>query len=687
MTNEPAAHEQGAGEGWIRPRTTEHVPILNATPYVAFVVPWSLRPPQRSLTLVVKATYALPVGGDMETGLTLADEQRPPMGDLPSDPEVEGASLRYASDFAPVKLRADVTLEGFGYLPGPDRTAGLVELEVGPVRQRLAIFGPRRWDPAGGQTEPEPCDRVPLVYERAFGGPRDEANPVGLGQDGQLLPQLEHPERLVRGPDDGPPPACFAPMSSTWKVRARHLGKDYGGAYLKERWPFYAADFDAAHFNAAPAALQTDFLRGDERVRVSGCHSEGPVAGRLPGRRPRLFAIGEDGTWREAEARLDTLHVDADSREVIVLWRGVFEVANHDATDLRAVAVVDEPLDAPLSLAAVREQIQHASEAQQEDAEPTEARPLPTVDSPPDRSVIEAAVQDGRSLRGVEWMGADLSGMLLSGCDLTGAMLVGCDLSDAIFDGAVLEDARLDGTTARGTSFKRANLARAELAGAVLEGASFEEATLTEAMLDGVQANQVSFRAVEADRASFTKAALVGANLEDADLSGANLSGADLSGAVLRRARLHDVRLYETRAEGADFDGAEGTDLRADDGAFAGARFVDSKLGGASFEGADLREARLSGAVLDGANFARVRGRGALLDGCSLRRASARGAELAEAVLRSADLMQADLTRATLERADLRDASLYQSDTWEAELDGALLEGADRAGTKLEGSR
>ena len=87
-------------------RTTEQVDVLNATPFVAFLVEGAVRPPKRSLTLVVKATFALP-GGEV------VEEQRPPDGDvrLGEDDDLE-APIVYASDFAPFKLRADVTLSG-----------------------------------------------------------------------------------------------------------------------------------------------------------------------------------------------------------------------------------------------------------------------------------------------------------------------------------------------------------------------------------------------------------------------------------------------------------------------------------------------------------------------------------------------------------------------------------------------
>ncbi|MEQ9318274.1 MAG: DUF2169 domain-containing protein, partial [Polyangiaceae bacterium] len=323
------------------------MPIVNASPFVAFTVAWAVRPPRRSLTLVVKATYRFTEGDNGEPSLVLADEPRLPQGDVRLDDDDLGSALVYASDFAPFKPKADVTLSGFGYTTAPEHTAGLVELEVGPAADRIAVFGPRRWDAAGGQTVPARAERVPLTHAFAYGGPGEDRNPFGLGREGRALPQLEDPDRLVTSPSDRREPACPASVAPTWAARSAHLGT-YGGSWVAERWPFYPDDFDWAHFNAAPSKLQVPYLRGDERVRVSGCQPDGRVLqARLPGRVPRLVALHEDGTRSEATAHLDTVHVDADVGEVIVLWRGVFEVSGPFAPELRALGVVDVALDEP----------------------------------------------------------------------------------------------------------------------------------------------------------------------------------------------------------------------------------------------------------------------------------------------------------------------------------------------------
>ena len=84
-----------------------------------------------------------------------------------------------------------------------------VGFRVGPVQKVLRVIGDRsgaRWAPSS----PQPFEKMPLVYERAFGGvdPQveeperdwDWRNPVGTGfavsrgnADGLALPNIEYP--------------------------------------------------------------------------------------------------------------------------------------------------------------------------------------------------------------------------------------------------------------------------------------------------------------------------------------------------------------------------------------------------------------------------------------------------------------------------------------------------------------
>src|SRR5208337_4822029 len=92
-------------------------------------------------------------------------------------------------------------------------------------------------------TPPEPFERIPLVWERAFGGwDRSHAdpakhtceprNPVGTGfrqkhghpEEGVRVPNLEDPRYPSRHYGDAPPPAGFGFTGPSWQPRAAFAG-------------------------------------------------------------------------------------------------------------------------------------------------------------------------------------------------------------------------------------------------------------------------------------------------------------------------------------------------------------------------------------------------------------------------------------------------------------------------------
>jgi len=146
---------------------------------------WQARPPQPSLTVVVKATYALVADGVAE----LSDTQLLPTGDTHHDDDPE-RSLAYPSDLDPLKPHGECMVIG------SVRVAGEVTFEstrvgvrVGSVDKQLAVFGDRTWR-RGGPTPPVGVTEVPLTWERAFGGPGFPANRIaGVGRGPAAAPQ------------------------------------------------------------------------------------------------------------------------------------------------------------------------------------------------------------------------------------------------------------------------------------------------------------------------------------------------------------------------------------------------------------------------------------------------------------------------------------------------------------------
>src|SRR5262249_4124038 len=157
------------------------------------------------------------------------------------------------------------------------------------------------------------------------------------------------PRRKIMGPTDSPDPVGFGPIAAGWLPRARLLGT-YDQKWRKERWPWFPDDFDWGHFNAAPRDQQVEgYLRGDEELEFENLHSEQPMyRSRLPGRRARWFleerTKGGPMQWKEVPLNLDTVWIDMEALQLVLVWRGLVEVQSVRLNEIEGMFVVTEPL-------------------------------------------------------------------------------------------------------------------------------------------------------------------------------------------------------------------------------------------------------------------------------------------------------------------------------------------------------
>lgn len=265
----------------------------------------------------------------------------------------EGAqesSYKYEPEIAYIKPATDVVLIGHAWAPRGGVSSLDVGLKVGPVQKIVKVFGDRYWVKVGGMiraTSPRPFEKIPLVYERAFGGwdkaDRDEAkwtvdrrNPVGRGfghplryvDEGKVpMPNIEDPNRIIRRYGDAPPPAGFGFVSPHWQPGAQYAGT-YDEAWEKERKPLVPKDFDRRYFNAAsPGLVAPGYLRGDEDVVVVNAARVSPLRFRLPGLPPPDCRVHlRDSTSHVLSMPLDTVIINTDEMLLILLWRAYVEV-------------------------------------------------------------------------------------------------------------------------------------------------------------------------------------------------------------------------------------------------------------------------------------------------------------------------------------------------------------------------
>jgi hypothetical protein len=317
--------------------------INNRTPFSVALLPYTDKIGINHAGVVIKGTWSIGAHKGAEAELALAEAQRPVRPADERNGDKPGASLRYAADVGWPKPATDVVLVGHAHA-GRDRASSVdVALRVGPLAKTVRVLGDRVWFKAAGDwgiTRPQPFECMPLVYERAFGG-KDEThaapkkhgweprNPVGTGfavaaeparLEGLALPNLEDPRAPIKSWKDRPAPAGFGLIDGYWAPRAGLAGT-YDASWKAARAPLLPDDFDERFFNAAnPDLVAPGYLTGGEAVSVTNVTASGPLSFRLPRRRLSVVALVKAQTIA-AEPRLDTVWIDADARELVMVWR------------------------------------------------------------------------------------------------------------------------------------------------------------------------------------------------------------------------------------------------------------------------------------------------------------------------------------------------------------------------------
>jgi len=708
-------------------RKGDVIPYVVAAPYDVGTHSWQIVVPQDQLIVIVKGSYDIVVDGPArlrEMPNFITGERS--LGD------VEGASAVYPDDMAIYKAQADVVMVGHAYPPQPGAVGTRVTFSFGRApnafERSINVFGDRVWQRglATAAGDPHPFESIPLVWERAFGGPELSANPVGRGyQDSALMPNLEAADTLVTTPDRKYAPACFAPVAAAWNARWSKMGS-YDRRWLQTRWPYFPEDFDWSFFQAAPVEQRLDHLRGDEPFEVRGVHPEhASIRGTLAGERARAFILkrGEEAL-HEVALQLDTAAFDFDAMVVDLVWRGRFEVSDRDAPEVQAVFAMRERLDEHHDAEAVWQLFVETltrsddedEEDEEEDGEP-EAEELgedEAAEAERERGIAEAEARADEHERRYQQalVDANLSAEALEAeppppnLDELAATMRASGATPAEVEAVTEamapdepEGGELtappplrervigmlhDGASFAGFDFEESDLSDLDFAGRDLTGASLQNATFKRASFAGAQ---------------LTEAQLGGGDFSEARFDGADLSGADLTEATLTRASFAEATL--TAAELSDASGAQTTFAGAvGEGVF----FTGGDWQGASFEDVDMTSANFSGASLGGAVFRRARldkinlrdAQGPDVsfeqarmhairgDGCKLHRCSFRMVEAPRSVFENAELLEGDLSDANFNHASFLRASCLRADFSRTELVGSNLARAKLTGASFE---
>lgn len=331
----------------------------NRSPFAA-AGSWIRDPEGREIWIVaVKATYDID-----PRGRTRPADLQPPVAHGPVTDD--NGTLVTETDLGPAKLATDVILLGHAHAPAAKPVTTLdIGFRVGELIREARVFGNRRWVRSLAWVKPsppEPFERMPLTWSRAFGGfdPKTgEAlpNPDGCGvvSDGAAcaLPNVEHHIQRLKLPWDRPPAVGFGPVPRHWPARMRYAGT-YDEAWRRSRHPLLPADLDPRHWQTAPPEQQyPGRLRGGEPVGLihltpPGFGHEGLLQFPLPKLSLGFETWFYDGTRQRSRSTIHTVILEPDYPRVSIVHHMALPChPKVNLLDRTIITVKHRPLDQP----------------------------------------------------------------------------------------------------------------------------------------------------------------------------------------------------------------------------------------------------------------------------------------------------------------------------------------------------
>ncbi len=250
------------------------------------------------------------------------------------------STVNYPSLLGVSKPATDLIVNGAAESPGGKPVKALeASIEVLGRKVSLHVFGDRVWN-RGVITEPKPFQRLPIIWENAFGGSENiggeiasfEHNPIGKGWkhdstadddfQGVFLPNIEWPEQRLSALRQRPRPAGVSALSVALPERARFAGT-YDDKWKKTRAPFLPADFNPAFFNAAIPELQfRQGLNGGEAIRIRNLNEQGESVFNLPVLSPMGEVFFAKGTF-SLNFKLVTVVIESEQMIVRMFWQAL----------------------------------------------------------------------------------------------------------------------------------------------------------------------------------------------------------------------------------------------------------------------------------------------------------------------------------------------------------------------------
>ncbi|MDH5571731.1 MAG: DUF2169 domain-containing protein [Gammaproteobacteria bacterium] len=253
------------------------------------------------------------------------------------------SSVRYETDTAILKRSTDVVVNGHAYTENLRPSASTdVSLQLADHHVTYRVFGDRYWEKAGISWVPTPAtkfDRMPLIYENAYGGVEQTTdkdknpefyayNPIGKGfipdkskpLDGLPLANIENPRGLISSINDRPVPSGFGFIDKSWQPRLK-LSGSFDDQWEKQRLPLLPLDFNDMYYNGAHPDLITKApLSGGELISLKNLSESGLMSFTLPTWSAPV-AVSIKGKSKDFLPTLDTVVIEPDENTVLLTWR------------------------------------------------------------------------------------------------------------------------------------------------------------------------------------------------------------------------------------------------------------------------------------------------------------------------------------------------------------------------------
>jgi len=655
-------------------------------------------------------------------------------GHVSGDVMIDGdkkKGLGYASDFVPYKPQADFSAIGTAYPPENAREYFFATMRVGAYKRQIVVWGERHWEhELSGEhpSHPVMAEKTSLSWDNARGAPTFALNPLGRGIDGKGMPLLEDPANLVKQATDMIAPAVFAPFPTTSPPRMAMRGT-YGGDWLETGWPWLPQDFDFSYYNAPdPRQWIPGYLTGEEELEFDHMHPTVPnYRTRLPGLRARCFVntvtnwkVGlrpeeEIRDFREVPLVLDTLWVDMDKEQLVLVWRGRTPVRSIKLRDVEDLLILSEPLSEPHHDLDYYRGILHQEMIGKAPPPPPPPSPPPESDGP---ALMKEATQ--KALKSAEQM-QEIRKMAQANEEEAAKQEFPPEVNKALDQVAAKVKEGL--ASAQSSPPQEPQVTPQQIlekvaaskdlppeASEALKAAAAEAGKPLEEVPAGLKMAQEATAIAQAGAEKMGKMAedfakpkgpikeefakdgawdlkaIHAKGLATVDLSGCDLSGLDLSKVDCRFTIFRGAKLVGTNLSSADLTGAT----------LAGADLSDANLGSAKLDGADFAKSLTKGTLWAGASLSlaklgKLHLSGADFSGCSGQQTDFGEANLTGANFREAKLQMPSFAKATLEAADFSKAVLYYPDLRGAKAQGIVMEEASlqylRGGNKADFTR